>query len=130
MSACASLVAGFIAEPSSACPSMPSSVIRRSRPSALLPANLPVWAPYVVGGMPSQANSVSVTSVIFMVASARCVRKKDLCYRVRSTLPQGRDPHDLPCGLGEKLMQPHARLDDRVQTDQQSDHESTDDEAR
>src|SRR5262245_31865349 len=40
-----------------------------TRPSWLLPENRPVWRPYVVAGMPSQANSVRVTSVIFMGSS-------------------------------------------------------------
>ena len=40
----------------------------RNSASALEPANLLCW-PYCVGGMSSQANSVSVTSVIFMALS-------------------------------------------------------------
>ena len=68
ISPCPSVVAEFDAEPRKAWPSTPSSVAMRNSPSALEPANRLCW-PYCVGGMSSQANSVSVTSVIFMALS-------------------------------------------------------------
>src|SRR6266536_5301956 len=55
-----------IDEPRKACPGTPSSVSTVTRPSWLLPLNRPVWRPYVVAGISSQAKRVSRTSVIFM----------------------------------------------------------------
>src|SRR5262245_30680865 len=57
-------------EPRKAWPGTPSSVSMVTRPSWLLPLKRPVWRPYVVAGMSSQAKSVRRTSVIFMVGRA------------------------------------------------------------
>src|SRR5439155_1041703 len=54
-----------IAEPRNAWPSTAASVFTVSNPSWLSPPKRPVCRPYCVGGMPRQAKSVSVTSVIF-----------------------------------------------------------------
>src|SRR5262245_55490057 len=72
ISDCPSRCAPRIAEPRKACPSTPSSVLSASSPSWLLPENRPVRRPYVVTGVSSQPNSVSVTSTIFIGPPCSC----------------------------------------------------------
>src|SRR6185295_6409217 len=59
-------LAGLLEEPRNACPSTPWSVLMVTRPRSLLPEKRPLWRPYCVAGMSSQAKSVTVMSVIFM----------------------------------------------------------------
>ena len=86
----ASWLAGRLAEPRKACPSTPWSVLMVTRPRSLLPAKRPVWRPYCVAGMSSQAKRVTVTSVIFMggLLQWRCVGP-------RLQEPRAGSPHEL-----------------------------------
>src|SRR5207237_5349567 len=50
---------------------MPSSVEMVSRPRSLVPPRVPLCVAYLVVGMPSHANKVRVTSVIFIALPSR-----------------------------------------------------------
>ena len=63
----ASPLAGRLDEPRKLCPSKPWSVLMVTSPRSLFPAKRPLWRPYWVAGMSSQANSVTLTSMIFIV---------------------------------------------------------------
>src|SRR5262245_49782725 len=98
------------AEPRNAWPSTPSSVRTVSRPSWLLPLNRPVCRPYVVAGMSVQANSVSVTSVIFTrkppFDSFRSAGRQVRPERVGAALGDSATELDRPVALATELGAP------------------------